>query len=153
MPVCCPPRTSTEPMSSLTLKFLAAASVPVLDWLQVPSCDSCVSCASVSGASAASMQSRPANCGKRFKMDTSVSFPTTSIISINFRQLRQHGTSLRLDVLALILGRQGHQHSTHTAIGLHRLNQAEGLGAYARVRIAHQSFQHRIADTHIVFHK
>src|ERR1700689_1651691 len=42
-------------------------------------------------------------------------------ISINLRQLRQHRPRLRLDVLALILGRQRHQHSAHAAIRFHRL--------------------------------
>src|SRR5580704_14168813 len=112
MPDCWPPRTTTAPMSTLILTFLAAASVPELDWLQVSlPCDPFASCASARGASKAK-ESRPTNCGKRFKMNTSVSvsrchqrYSTKSQPrSINLRQLRQHGASLRLDVLALILG-------------------------------------------------
>jgi len=61
----------------------------------------------------ASTPNRPTNCGERFKSSTSVSSVLQCHFrtgfrnsSINFRQLRQHGTSLRLDVLALILGCQ-----------------------------------------------
>src|ERR1700733_7048038 len=99
-------------MSTLILTFLAAASVPELDWLQASlPCDPFASCASARGASKA-RESRPTNCGKRFKMTTSVSVSRccqrsrteSQSRSIDFRQLRQHGPGLRLDVLALILG-------------------------------------------------
>jgi hypothetical protein len=57
-------------MSTLTLTFLAAASVPDVAWLQASlPCDPFVSCASANGVSKASIQSKPANCGERFKMN------------------------------------------------------------------------------------
>src|SRR6266851_5983856 len=145
MPCCAPPCNTTEPMSSLTRTFLAAASVPDVAWLQAPLSRAMrVSWATASGASTANTQSNLTNCGEHFKINH-LSFCKTSI---NFGQLRQHGAGLRLDVLALVLGRQCHQHAAHAAIGLHRLDQPQRFGADAGIRIVDQSFQHYVAYPH-----
>src|SRR6266852_3035721 len=115
MPCCCPPCTTTEPISSLTRKFLAAARLPDIA-CELPLF---ASCASGSGASAASTHSRPTNCGERFKMNyLSFSNLVQAICLINLWQLCQHGPRLRFDVLALILRRQSHQHAANAAVGL-----------------------------------
>src|ERR1700677_62373 len=151
MPACEPPLTITDPTSTLTLRVFAAASEPLTSWLQAsPSRTMCVSCATASGASKASRQIRLTNCGERFKISTSVSichseqalrnngaFGSLPYL-INLRQLRQHRSRLRLDVQALILRRQRHQHAAHAAIRFHRFDHAQRLGAHTRVGIVYQ---------------
>src|ERR1700757_827523 len=175
MPCCCPPRNTTEPMSTFTLKFLTAASEPVISWPQdPPSRDICVSCASARGVSRASTPASPTNCSARFKITPSIlllnaegriqkaevilwSYLLHSDLLllkflINLRQLGQHGASLRLDVCALIFRGQRHEHAAHAAVGLHRLNQPQRFNAYSGISIIHERPQHRIADIRVVLH-
>src|SRR5215472_4159897 len=79
MPCCCPPRTTTEPISTLTRRFLTAASDPVVSWDQdPPSRDILDSCArlcvsKLSGASRASIPANPTTCSALFNSATSFS--------------------------------------------------------------------------------
>src|SRR5581483_2219974 len=159
MPCCCPPRTTTEPMSTLTRKFFTVASDPVVSCAQVPpSRDTLVSCAwlwtKLNGASRASTVANPTTCSAFFNSTTSFLAVTTAnpvfllplgAALINLRQLRQHGPRLRLDVLARILCRQRHQHSANAAIRLDRLNQPQSFYPYSRISIVHQRAQDRVA--------
>src|SRR5215469_17366772 len=78
MPCCCPPRTTTEPISTLTRRFLTAASDPVVSWDQDPPSrdifDSCARlCVSkLSGASQASTPANPTTCSAFFNSVTSL---------------------------------------------------------------------------------
>src|SRR5580698_8366236 len=131
MPCRGPPRKTTEPASTLTLRFLTPVSDPFITWVQAPpSREMCVSCPTT-GATRMRTPSRPANCNERFTRN--LSFQNLGVVrsrSINLGQLRQHSTGLRLDVLALVLRGQSHQNSAHAAIGLNRLNQAQCFGAH-----------------------
>src|ERR1700683_1457738 len=70
MPDRCAPCTTTEPMSTLTLRFFTPVSDPEITCLQpVPARETFVSCATASGASRASMPTSPTNCGEYFKIN------------------------------------------------------------------------------------
>src|SRR4051794_1553208 len=153
MPCCCPPRTTTEPISTLILRFLTAESEPVISWAQAPPSretrDSCATLGEtkLSGAATASATASPTICDALLNVNTPFLPGPTRLI--NLWQLRKHGAGLRLDVLALILRGQRHQDSSDAAVGLHRLDQAQRFDAHAGIVIVHQSAQHGIADVRI----
>src|SRR5258708_15869617 len=181
MPCCCPPRTTTEPMSTLTRKFLTAASEPVISSPQAPpSRVTCVSCAHTSDTGRASATASPAVCSERFNPGSSISrdrlrehpdfdssflgryrtlfrlllsrsFLSRSFL-VNLGQLRQHSPRLRPAVLALIFCRQRHQHPTHAAVSFHCLQHSQGLGTQARVRIVYQRLQQCVPDARVILY-
>src|SRR5579864_655120 len=78
MPCCCPPRTTNVPISTLTRRFLTAASDPVVSCAQdPPSRDTFDSCArlcvsKLRGASRASTPANPMTCSVFFNSTTSL---------------------------------------------------------------------------------
>src|SRR3954467_8085897 len=116
MPCCCPPRTTTEPISTFTRRFLTAASDPVTSCAQdPPSRDIRASCAwlserKLSGASTVSSVANRTICSALFNSTTSLCYMLThnSRLLVDFRQLRQHGARLGLDIRTLILRGQRH---------------------------------------------
>src|ERR1700680_420359 len=64
-----------------------------------------------------------------------------AVDSIKFWKLRQHSTSLRSNVLVLVVIRELLQNRSHAAVGSHWLQQMQSFSSNPRIGILHQGFE------------
>src|SRR5271170_4391116 len=132
-----PPSTRTDPISTLTFRFLTVVKDPVISCVQFPPSPYTRPCCAL--ASGKINNNTATNLESCFNIHLPVLFTcsadscrprphfVTSFL-IKFGKLGQHNTSLRPNVLVLVALREFLQHRAHTAIRPNRIEQAQSVG-------------------------
>src|ERR1700722_19771283 len=135
MPCWEPPSPLTEPMSSLTRRFLTAAKEPVISCVQLPFSLNTRPCCAVATEIASNMNatildnlfniSLPISSSNRLDDASRMDHSPSPHPLIELRKLRQNRSCLRPNVRILVVRRQLLQNPANTAIGAGWLQQAQ----------------------------